>query len=301
MSAPHPAWIAVDWGTSHLRAWAMSDADDPLAEARSDKGMGRLAPHDFEPALLELVEPWLGPATEVIACGMVGSRQGWAEAPYAATPCAPLDLQPVPAPARDPRLRLRLIPGIKQETPPDVMRGEETQIAGFLARNPGFDGVLCLPGTHTKWVAISAGEITGFRSFMTGEIYATLRQHTVLRHSVGAGWNDATFAEAVSDTLSRPEMLAANLFTIRAHGLLRGPDPDAANARLSGLLIGAELAGARPWWLGREIAIIGSDRTVPVYDAALRLQGLAPATADAAAMTRAGLAAVHRRTARATA
>ena len=96
-------------------------------------------------------------------------------------------------------------------------------------------------------------------------------------------------------------MLAANLFTIRAQGLLRAPDPDAANARLSGLLIGAELAGSRPWWLGREVAIIGSDRTVAAYAAALGQQGLNPQTADGSAMTRAGLAAFHHRHARATA
>ena len=206
----YAGWIAVDWGTSHLRAWAMSDADEVLAEAQSDQGMGRLAPDEFEPALLDLVTPWLHKETEVMACGMVGSRQGWTEAPYASTPLL-LDLQPVAAPARDPRLRLRLIPGVKQENPPDVMRGEETQIAGFLARNPSFDGVLCLPGTHTKWAAISAGEITGFRSFMTGELYATIGKHTVLRHSVGEGWNEAAFLDAVSETLSRPEMLAATL------------------------------------------------------------------------------------------
>jgi 2-dehydro-3-deoxygalactonokinase len=298
---PYAGWIAVDWGTSHLRAWAMSDADEVLAEALSDKGMGRLAPHEFEPALLDLITPWLQGETDVMACGMVGSRQGWTEAPYAATPCRPLDLQPVPAPARDPRLRLRLVPGLKQETPADVMRGEETQIAGFLAGTPGFDGVLCLPGTHTKWVEVSAGEVVSFRSFMTGELYASLREHTVLRHSVGDGWADAAFSDAVSETLSRPETLAAKLFSIRAEGLLRGPDPDAANARLSGLLIGAELAGARPWWLGRDVAIIGSDRTVAVYAAALRQQGLSPQTADGAAMTRAGLAAFHHRRARATA
>ena len=300
-SPAYPAWIAVDWGTSRLRAWAMSEADEVLAEAQSDRGMGRLAPHEFEPALLELVTPWLHGETEVIACGMVGSRQGWAEAPYAAAPCRPLDLQPVPAPARDPRLRLRLIPGVKQENPPDVMRGEETQIAGFLALNPAFDGVLCLPGTHTKWVAISAGEITGFRSVMTGELYATLGKHTVLRHSVGEGWTEAAFLEAVSETLSRPEMLAATLFTIRAHGLLRGPDPDAASARLSGLLIGAELAGSRPWWLGRDVALIGSERLTAIYAAALGQQGLAPLALDGAAMTRAGLAAFHHRHAKATA
>ena len=288
------AWIAVDWGTSHLRAWAMSERDEVLSEARSDRGMGRLAPHEFEPALLDLVDPWLGDLTEVLACGMVGSRQGWTEAPYVAVPCKPLDIVPVTAPTRDPRLHLRIVPGVKQDTPADVMRGEETQIAGWLSRAPGFDGVLCLPGTHTKWVEISAGEIVSFRSFMTGELYASLSEHTVLRHSLGEGWNDAAFAEAVGETLSRPETLAARLFAIRAEGLLRGPDPAAATARLSGLLIGAELAGARPWWLGRDIAVIGSDRTTAVYGAALEQQGLAPRILDGSEMTRAGLAAFHR-------
>jgi 2-dehydro-3-deoxygalactonokinase len=288
------AWIAVDWGTSHLRAWAMSERDEVLSEARSDRGMGRLAPHEFEPALLDLVDPWLGDLTEVLACGMVGSRQGWTEAPYVAVPCKPLDIVPVTAPTRDHRLRLRIVPGVKQDTPADVMRGEETQIAGWLSRAPGFDGVLCLPGTHTKWVEISAGEIVSFRSFMTGELYASLSEHTVLRHSLGEGWNDAAFAEAVGETLSRPETLAARLFSIRAEGLLRGPDPAAATARLSGLLIGAELAGARPWWLGRDIAVIGSDRTTAVYGAALEQQGLAPRILDGSEMTRAGLAAFHR-------
>jgi len=297
----HAAWIAVDWGTSHLRAWAMSERDEVLSEARSDRGMGRLAPHEFEPALLDLIDPWLGAGTEILACGMVGSRQGWTEAPYVAVPCKPLDIAPVAAPTRDPRLRLRIVPGIMQETPADVMRGEETQIAGWLARAPGFDGVLCLPGTHTKWVEISAGEVVSFHSFMTGELYASLSEHTVLRHSLGDGWNDQAFAEAVSETLSRPETLAARLFSIRAEGLLRGADPGRATARLSGLLVGAELAGARPWWLGRDIAVIGSDRTVAVYAAALALQGLAPAIADGSEMTRAGLAAYHRRHASVTA
>jgi 2-dehydro-3-deoxygalactonokinase len=295
-SATYVEWIAVDWGTSHLRAWAMAADGSTVAEAASDRGMGGLAADEFEPALLDLIEPWLGGReTEVTACGMVGSRQGWAEVPYVAVPCKPLELRPVSVRAKDSRLRVRLIPGLKQERPADVMRGEETQIAGWLASRPGFDGVLCLPGTHTKWAVISAGEVVGFRSFMTGELYAALSKHSVLRHSVGEGWNDAVFAEAVSDTLAQPGTLAARLFSIRAEGLLTGPDPAAAAARLSGLLIGAELAGARAWWLGRDVAVIGAPDLAAAYRTALELQGLAPVTADGAAMTRAGLTALHQR------
>ncbi len=286
-------WIAVDWGTSRLRAWAMT-GDGPRAEAASERGMATLTRDAFEAALLELVEPWLGrDRAEVIACGMVGSRQGWVEAPYRAVPCAPLAAGLVRAPAVEPRLSVLVVPGLKQAEPPDVMRGEETQIAGFLAARPAFDGVLCLPGTHTKWAQISAGEVVSFRSFMTGELFALLSRSSVLRHTVGAGWDDAAFAAALEEAMAKPEALAARLFALRAEGLLTGVAPGAARARLSGLLIGAELAAARPYWLGQQIAVIGAGDLAAGYSAALSAQGLAPETAEADAMTRAGLRAAR--------
>jgi 2-dehydro-3-deoxygalactonokinase len=293
-----PAWIAVDWGTTHLRAWAVGARGEVLAEAASDEGMGTLRPEGFEPALLRLAGPWLGTGlpdgpAEVIVCGMAGSRQGWAEAPYRAVPCTPLGPPLAPAPARDPRLVVRLVPGLKQTRPPDVMRGEETQIAGFLAANPGFDGVLCLPGTHSKWARISAGEVVSFASFMTGELFALLCERSVLRHGLGTGWDEAAFAEALSDALARPERLAGGLFGIRAAGLLGQTTGDAARARLSGLLIGAELAAARPYWLGQRVALIGAETLSALYAAALAAQGLAAERADARAMTLAGLAAAR--------
>ena len=297
-SAAYADWIAVDWGTSHLRAWAMTDAGAVRDEARSERGMGTLAPAEFEPALLELVEPWLGAGrTLIVACGMLGSRQGWTEAPYSTVPCKPLSLQTISAPVRDPRLTVRIVPGLRQTTPAaDVMRGEETQIAGYLATRPGFDGVLCLPGTHTKWAEISAGEVVSFRTFMTGELFALLSGKSILAHSVkGGGWDDDAFAEAVDDTLARPEALAAKLFNIRAEGLLGKPDSAVARARLSGLLLGAELAAARPYWLGREVALVGAPDLTAVYARALARQGLDAAQADGSEMTRAGLARIRAR------
>jgi len=99
-----------------------------------------------------------GPTT-VVACGMVGARQGWKEAPYVCVPCPTLPNGFTHAPTQDANLLVHIIPGISQTKPADVMRGEETQITGFLARNPNWDGVICLPGTHTKWVHVSADEI----------------------------------------------------------------------------------------------------------------------------------------------
>jgi 2-dehydro-3-deoxygalactonokinase len=286
-----PSWIGVDWGTSNLRAFAMG-AEGVLAEAASADGMGTLAREEFEPALLRLIRPWLSGPVEVIACGMVGSRQGWHEAPYRAVPCVPLDGATLtPVPVQDPRLRLRIVPGLKQASPADVMRGEETQIAGALALRPGFDGVLCLPGTHSKWAHVSAGEVVSFQTCMTGELFALLSSQSVLRHGMTAeGFDEAAFDDALSDALSRPERLAARLFGIRAEGLLSGLPPAAARARLSGLLIGIELAATKAYWLGQPVTLIGADRLSDLYARALAHQGVAARTIPAAKATLAGLA-----------
>lgn len=291
--AQNTRWIGVDWGTSNMRAWVMDDRDRVIATLRSDRGMGQLSRDQFEPALLALISDHLpaGRVTPVIACGMVGSRQGWAEAKYEAVPCEPPTLSaPVSAPCRDPRISVRIVRGVKQAKPADVMRGEETQIAGFLSVNPKFDGVLCLPGTHTKWARISAGEIVSFQTFMTGELFALIAGQSVLRHSIADhGWDDDAFAEALSDGLSRPETFAARLFTVRADALLSGASAVAARARVSGLLIGMELAAARPYWLGQEVAIIGAETLAEAYRSALAQQGIDPQVTDAAAMTLSGL------------
>ncbi|MDX8347442.1 2-dehydro-3-deoxygalactonokinase [Cognatiyoonia sp. IB215446] len=296
MSNVTPHWIAVDWGTSNMRAWAMSASGTVLAEARSDKGMGALARDEFEPELLRTIGDWINGPTTIVACGMVGSRQGWVEAPYASVPCPALPDGLVRAPVQNPDLQVHVIPGIKQTDPADVMRGEETQIAGFLALNKNWDGVICLPGTHTKWVHVSADEVVSFQTFMTGELFATLSAYTVLRHSFGAdGWDDAAFLTGVEDAMSRPERLAARLFSLRAEELLNDLSGAAARARLSGLLIGAELAAAKPYWLGQQIAVVGASKLTKLYVDALAAQS-APATqAKGDAITIAGLTAAYRR------
>ena len=286
-----PDWIAVDWGTSNLRAWAMATDGTVLDRAASDEGMGTLARDGFAPALERLCAGW--DAAPVIACGMVGSRQGWVEAPYAAVPCPPLST-PF-ATAESARFTVRVIPGVKQAEPADVMRGEETQIAGFLAPRPNWDGVLCLPGTHTKWVHVSAGEIVSFRTCMTGDLFAAVTGHTVLRHSTRTdGWQPEAFDRGVADAMDRPERLLSRMFSLRAEGLLNGLEPDAACARLSGLLIGMELADTRPYWLGQRIAVIGAGPLVRLYLRALAAQAAEAETADADAVTLAGLTAAYR-------
>ncbi|MEP5154410.1 2-dehydro-3-deoxygalactonokinase, partial [Planktotalea sp.] len=261
----------------------------------SDQGMSGLTPDAFEPALVNLLSGWalLTPCT-VIACGMVGSRQGWQEAPYRAVPCAAKSDALVRVENCDEALQVWLVPGVKQNDPADVMRGEETQIAGFLALNEDWDGIICLPGTHSKWVHVSAGEIVSFQTFMTGELYQAIGHHTVLRHSINDdAWESEAFKQAMSDVLSRPERLASLLFRLRANDLLHGASSGAARAQLSGALIGAELAASKPYWLGQNVAIIGENRLADLYSYALKQQGVSVQRSDANAVTPAGLLAAY--------
>jgi len=289
-------WVAVDWGTSNLRAWVHGPQNAIVASCSSSQGMGALSSDQFEAALLDLVGEYLtDDATPVVCCGMVGARQGWAEAPYATTPCSPVVVEQSVRPiVRDPRLSIRILPGIKQTQPADVMRGEETQVAGYLARYPDFDGVVCLPGTHTKWAHVSAGEIVSFQTFLTGELFALLSQGSVLRHSlVGDGWDQDAFGSAVADAQTSPGKLSARLFGLRAESLLNDMSPSCARATLSGLLIGIELVGARPYWLGQEIVIVGAENLSALYEAALVAQGVEVSRISGDNMTLVGLTAAY--------
>jgi 2-dehydro-3-deoxygalactonokinase len=285
------SWIAADWGTSNLRVWAMN-SQGPVAENSSADGMGKLAKADFEPALIALIEPWLGSHTmPVVACGMVGSRQGWHEAPYRRTPCRPIEPKSLTfVPTSDSRIEMMITPGLMQTTPADVMRGEETQIGGAMSLMPGFDGVLCLPGTHSKWAHISADEVVSFQTYLTGELFELLSQHSVLRHGmVATGWVESAFDQGFWDAYSKPEKIATRLFSLRAEGLISGLGPEAARSRLSGLLIGIELAAAKPYWLGQDVVLVGAKKLGEIYARALGLLGVTARSLDATACTLAGL------------
>lgn len=290
-------WIAVDWGSTRIRAVALGPEGVIATAEGANTAHPGAAGH--EAALVDLIGDWLAPgrATLVIACGMVGARHGWTEAKYRAVPAGTDPAEAlVRAPAADPRLDLRIVPGLSQDRPADVMRGEETQIAGFIAGNPDFDGVICLPGTHSKWARVSAGEVAGFRTAMTGELFALLSTQSVLRHEMAPEGDDPeAFLDGVSRALSRPERLAVELFSIRAEGLLHGLSPRAARSRLSGLLIGAELAAMRPFWLGQRVAVVGAPGVAAAYAQALVAQGVAAECAEGADMALAGLAMIRAR------
>lgn len=293
-------WIGIDWGTTYLRAWALSNNGEVLAHLSSSDGMANLAKSEFEPALLSLIGNWLHPGRTmpVFACGMVGARQGWIEAPYQTAPCKPLSTKRlVKANSVSPQIDVHIVPGIMQIDPADVMRGEETQIAGFLSLEPNYDGVICLPGTHSKWVRVKKRKIVGFSTFLTGELFELLSTKSVLRHSVAnEGWDQSAFLAGVQTAFLRPELFAAALFSIRAQTLIANAGPDVARAKLSGYLVGLELCGAQDYWLGQKIAIIGTPALAIHYQDALGKRGISSSIFEAQKMTLAGLSAAREKT-----
>ena len=289
------SWIAADWGTTNLRLWAMSGEDEIVAHAGSDKGMNSLEPSRFEEVLLELAGGWLDDnrQTLVLACGMVGARQGWVETEYVATPTPPFTPGGfTSAPTTDARLRVLIVPGLAQHDPADVMRGEETQIAGLLAQRPDFDGLVCMPGTHSKWAEIKGGAIMSFRTFMTGELFALLGHKSILRHSLNAGGFDETaFEEAIAAAMTSPDAALADLFSIRAGDLLDQVAPAVSRARLSAYLIAAELGAMKRSMNGRKVILIASGELERLYGRALEAVGMDVETVDGSGLAVRGLTA----------
>jgi len=289
-------WIAVDWGTSRMRAWAMDAGDSVLAAAASDDGMSTLKPEGYEAALLRLAGGWLGARpVHVLVCGMAGARQGWKEAAYREVPCPPLAAGGVTRVATaDRRLEVMIVPGLCQRAPFDVMRGEETQLAGLSARLGDAGATVCMPGTHSKWASLADGRVARFTTFLTGELFALLSTQSILRHSVATEGNDeAAFLDGVDEALSRPQALPGALFSIRAASLLADISPAASRARLSGLLVGAELAATRGLWESRTVHLVGAGPLAAAYAAALTRHGATPVVEDAEALTLDGLRAAH--------
>ena len=272
--------IAADWGTSNLRVWGMDNQGNVINRITNGKGMSSLMPSEFEPYLIGLIGNWLpkqgNAKCPIIICGMAGAKTGWKEAAYLKAPCSPVNKEKImQIETEDQRISVSIVPGIMQKSPPDVMRGEETQIAGYLSKKPDFDGIICLPGTHTKWVHISAGEIVSFKTFMTGEIFLSLSERSILKSSVQSNDFDPTsFLEAFEDTYSNPVLLSSKLFGLRAADLLENTSTKFLKSKLSGYLIGCELAGAKSYWLGQNIIMIGNNDLCILYQKALKKLGL---------------------------
>lgn len=276
------AHVAVDWGTTRFRLWVLDGSGRVLAERRSGEGLAVAGAAGFE-AVLEAHLAALGLPEDlpVMLCGMVGSRGGWVEAAYLQTPIHLDYLVARTTPVPGARRPVRILPGIAQRDihEPDVLRGEETQLLALSEVGPD-SGLACLPGTHSKWVRLAQGRVQGFATFMTGELFQLLRSQSVLAPALeGAGAvapDSAGFQAGVEAALQAPALVGHSLFALRAAWLLEGGPAEERLARLSGLLIGLELAGAAERY-GRlaEVVLIAAEPAAGLYARALQLAGVA--------------------------
>ncbi|MDQ6434213.1 2-dehydro-3-deoxygalactonokinase [Mesorhizobium sp. LHD-90] len=297
-SAAIPAIAAADWGTTRLRVWLLDRTGNVLAERRSDEGLLAAQPDRFAEILeRQLADMGAPPTLPTILCGMVGSRQGWVEAPYTTVPVSLADIfgaaVRVAGTARD----IRIVPGLAQRDPsaPDVMRGEETQLAGAVATLGSGRHLVCMPGTHSKWVELADGAVKAFQTFMTGELFSVLSTQSILRHSIGrdakVAAGSTAFETWCANALAAPGPVETSLFRIRAATLLQGLQPADAAAALSGMLIGAEISAAKARFLtqGGSVVLIASGSMSDLYQTALGLAGFDVMVADADDAVRAGL------------
>jgi 2-dehydro-3-deoxygalactonokinase len=269
------AYVAVDWGTSSFRLWLVDQAGNALEERRSHEGMMVAGKPGFAAVLQSHLQA-VGAADglPVVVCGMAGARQGWVEAGYVDTPARlasiPEHAVPVPGQDRD----IRILPGIAQRDPkaPDVMRGEETQLLGALGVDTANDATVCMPGTHSKWVRVNGGTVERFATFMTGELFGAVSRETILSHAV-TGADEAedidAFSSAVMAAFEWPAFAANLLFQVRSGQLLYGGKPSSAREKISGTLIGLELAAGLAGEIPNTgITLIASGRLQRLYQLA---------------------------------
>ena len=275
--------IAVDWGTSSFRAFRICESG---ATDRFDgpHGILQVPPGGFADVLRTAIAPWLEDGERhVLMSGMVGSRQGWQEASYLPCPAGAAELARALTPVPFDGAQVLLVPGLMVDGGvPEVMRGEEVQVVGALA-STGPDAVACLPGSHSKWVRIADGQVAGFSTYLTGEAFAALRDHTILGRLMqpGAASDPDAFARGVERS-GDPGGLLHHLFGVRTLGLTGRLADAAAASYLSGLLIGHEVRAAAP---AGTVHLIGDAVLCGLYAQAIALCGgtSQPGPLDAAA------------------
>jgi 2-dehydro-3-deoxygalactonokinase len=294
------ALIAIDWGTTSARAYRVDANGAVLDERDAALGIAQITDRAFAAALDTLLGPWRKDRLPRLASGMIGSRQGWIEAPYLECP-AGFDAL-ARALTRSPGGEIAIVPGVACRDGagvPDVMRGEETQLAGAIESDED-SALAVLPGTHSKWVRVREGRVDDFRTYMTGEVYAVLLAHSIIGRMAGraARAPGAAFGRGVARGLADGGLLH-DLFgarTLALAGELPGDDvPD----WLSGLLIGREIRSARAWAKASgedvtRVRVIGGDALTARYVAALAQARIEAQPAPQGAAAR-GLARIARR------
>ena len=287
--------IAVDWGTTSLRATLLGSGGQALDRVARPKGILAVTDGDFAGELDAACGAWrqAHPDIAVLMSGMIGAQQGWVEAPYLEAPC---DLETliaamitVPGDGT-----VRIMPGVRARTAdgaPEIMRGEETQIGGVITANGVTEGLFCIPGTHSKWIRVRDGRIDDFATFMTGEVFAVLKDHSILGRLMEP--EDTFDADTFIQGLERAREaggLLHRLFSARTLGISNEMSKPGLASFLSGQLIGAEIMGARALYGGADtIQVLTTGAISEPYALAFNWANISTVTRDAEAAALAGL------------
>jgi 2-dehydro-3-deoxygalactonokinase len=288
--------IAIDWGTSNFRAFRLDEAGEIIERRLFSSGVLRVEERRFAETLLAQVGDWLTAGeNRVLLCGMVGSREGWAEAKYLHCPVGIEDLADSVIKLPFARAEVFLVPGVIGEDlcgVPEVMRGEETEAMGML-NSCGSACLVCLPGTHSKWIHLRDQKIVSFITCMTGEVFAVLRKCTILARIMTSDVevDIEPFLRGVARSEDNGGLLH-HLFSVRTLALMDQLKEEASASYLSGLLIGHEVRAAMPQ--GTHVHLVGAARLCSLYGAAIEACGGSFTLEDVDAAAR-GLAAIARR------
>lgn len=271
--------IAVDWGSTNRRAWALGADGKALQERADSAGLLAIKDGRFADSLKACLEGWLDGGVPVVIAGMAGSRMGWVEVPYVAAPAPLTDLaRNLMKAGRIADSDCWIVPGMSLDSAaqPEVMRGEECQMLGALLQQGRSDGVFLTPGTHSKWARVAAGQLIEFRTYITGEMFNLLRQSGTLALMTGDGEDEVAFARGVAATGPDTELLN-RVFSARSLTLFGRLEGKELASYLSGMLVGTEMRDALAAWpdLGRTgVTCIGSAGMLARYGACANLLGL---------------------------
>jgi 2-dehydro-3-deoxygalactonokinase len=291
-----PSLIAIDWGSSSFRAYLLEPGGGIVDEVASPRGVATVDKGAFPATLVSLTGGWMAanPELPIIASGMVGSRNGWIEAPYVECPAGAKEICANFVTAEAGGRIVHIVPGLAsadEDGLPDVIRGEEVEIVGIADSGAR---LVVLPGSHSKWAVIDEGRVMRFRTFVTGELFSAIKDHTLVGalaraakpRPLGPAFSLAVQRGAAArGGEGRPGLLGA-LFGARSLPLRGKLAEDDAGEYLSGLLIGAEIAEARRLFPGEEPFVAGAETLVQRYLAAFAALGVPARAAPAKAAAR---------------
>lgn len=268
--------IGIDWGTTSFRAFRIT-TDGAIRDRRSAmRGIMNVPDGRFGETLRDEIGPWLAAGEEhVLLSGMIGSRQGWIEAPYLPCPASPIGVAAALVDIPFDWAQVKLVPGLSGTDSAgvaEVMRGEETQVFGVPSLLAS-DGLACLPGTHSKWVQVEGGRITRFTTHMTGEVFGALRGHTILGRMMRDGPTDGPAFDAGLRRSADPGGLLHHVFGVRALALSDSLAETDALAYLSGILIGHEARAALAGTNQAVVHVIGAPELTALYARAIEACG----------------------------